>query len=89
MTKSLQVTTREAAAALRVSIRTVQRRAASGKLNATKDTTGRWVITLTADALDSDDQRNAAGGWVDRGSDGSAGNVGRYERGLVAAVACR
>ncbi|MGW4411566.1 transposase [Nonomuraea sp. NPDC004702] len=38
-------------------------------------------------ALDSDDQRNAACGWVDRGSDGSAGNVGRDERGLVAAVA--
>ena len=40
-------------------------------------------------ALDSDDQRNAASGWVDRGSDGSAGNVGRDERRLVAAVARR
>ncbi|WP_431883834.1 transposase [Micromonospora gifhornensis] len=44
---------------------------------------------LKAASLDSDDQRNAAGGWVDRGSDGSAGNVGRDETGLVAALACR
>ncbi|MGN9787951.1 transposase [Nonomuraea sp. ZG12] len=40
-------------------------------------------------ALDSDDQRNTASGWVDRGSDGSAGNVGRDERRFVAAVARR
>ncbi|GAA2821095.1 IS5 family transposase [Nonomuraea rubra] len=39
--------------------------------------------------LDSNDQRNTASGWVDRGSDGSAGNVRRDERGLVAAVARR
>jgi transposase len=44
---------------------------------------------LKAAALDSDDQRNAAGRWVDRGSDGSTGNVGRDERRLVAAVARR
>ncbi|MGP4102502.1 transposase [Nonomuraea sp. KM90] len=42
---------------------------------------------LKSAALDSNDQRNTASGWVDRGSDGSAGDVGRDERGLVAAVA--
>ncbi|MGW4798854.1 transposase, partial [Nonomuraea sp. NPDC004297] len=35
---------------------------------------------LKSAALDSNDQRNTASGWVDRGSDGSAGNVGRDER---------
>lgn len=44
----IQVTTREAATALRVSIRTIQRRAANGSLPAVK-TAGRWVITLQAD----------------------------------------
>lgn len=44
----IQVTTREAAAALRISIRTAQRWAAQGKLPAVK-TGGRWVITLQAD----------------------------------------
>jgi transposase len=47
------------------------------------------VDILKRAALDSDDQRNTAGGWVDRGSDGSAGNAGRDERRLVAALACR
>ncbi|WP_433347501.1 transposase [Microtetraspora malaysiensis] len=47
------------------------------------------VDILKRATLDSDDQRNAASGWVDRGSDGSAGNVGRDERRLVAAVARR
>lgn len=41
------VTTREAAAALGVSVRTVQRWAASGKVAAEKDNVGRWVITIT------------------------------------------
>ncbi|MEV0386151.1 transposase [Nonomuraea sp. NPDC050643] len=35
------------------------------------------LIFLKKAALDSDDQHNTASGWVDRGSDGSAGNVGR------------
>lgn len=39
-------TTREAAAALGVSIRTVQRWAATGKVEATKDN-GRWIVTIT------------------------------------------
>jgi IS30 family transposase len=39
--------------------------------------------------LDSNDQRNTARGWVDRGSDGSAGNVGRDEGRLVATVVDR
>lgn len=47
----IQVTTREAATALRISIRTAQRWAANGKLAATKQA-GRWVITLTAPTLD-------------------------------------
>jgi hypothetical protein len=46
---SIQVTTREAAAAHRVSLRTAQRWAKTGKLNAAKNEAGRWVITLTAD----------------------------------------
>ncbi|WP_062435021.1 helix-turn-helix domain-containing protein [Herbidospora daliensis] len=41
----ITVTTREAASAAGVSIRTIQRRAKAGKLNATKRD-GRWVITL-------------------------------------------
>ncbi|MGP3917716.1 helix-turn-helix domain-containing protein [Nonomuraea sp. 10N515B] len=47
----IQVTTREAAAALGVSIRTAQRHAQHGKLNAAK-VGGRWVITLAAPGLD-------------------------------------
>lgn len=47
----IQVTTREAATALRISIRTAQRWAATGKLTATK-VAGRWIITLTADMSD-------------------------------------
>jgi len=49
---TIQVTTREAAAAHRVSLRTIQRWAASGKLNAAKNAAGRWVISLTADVTD-------------------------------------
>ncbi|MER7131234.1 helix-turn-helix domain-containing protein [Streptosporangium saharense] len=49
---TIQVTTREAAAAHGVSLRTAQRWAAQGKLNAVKDTSGRWIITLTADVTD-------------------------------------
>lgn len=48
----IQVTTREAAAALGVSIRTAQRRARSGQLTARKNESGRWVITLAADLGD-------------------------------------
>lgn len=39
--------TREAAAALGVSVRTVQRWAQQGKVQARKDDKGRWVITIT------------------------------------------
>ncbi|MCO6011560.1 helix-turn-helix domain-containing protein [Actinoallomurus purpureus] len=42
-----EITTREAAAALGVSVRTVQRWAAAGKVQAHKDDAGRWVITIT------------------------------------------
>ncbi|MGC5012542.1 helix-turn-helix domain-containing protein [Streptosporangium sp. DT93] len=52
MASSIQVTTREAAAAHGVSLRTAQRWCATGKLAAAKDTAGRWVITLTADVAD-------------------------------------
>lgn len=48
---SIQVTTREAAAAHRISLRTAQRWAANGKLNAAK-VAGRWIVTLTADVTD-------------------------------------
>lgn len=41
-----EMSTREAAQALGVSVRTVQRWAAQGKIDATKDTGGRWVITI-------------------------------------------
>jgi transposase len=44
---------------------------------------------LKAASLDSNDQRNTARGWVDSGSDGSAGDVGCDEGGLAAAVARR
>lgn len=40
------MTTREAAAQLGVSIRTIQRRAAAGTLTARRDERGRWIITL-------------------------------------------
>lgn len=43
----IQVTTREAAAALGVSLRTAQRRAQRGQLDAVK-VGGRWLITLPA-----------------------------------------
>ena len=42
-----EVSTREAAKALGVSVRTVQRWAAQGKVEATKNHQGRWVITIT------------------------------------------
>jgi excisionase family DNA binding protein len=48
MVSSLQVNTREAAQALGVSLRTAQRWALNGKLNATK-THGRWTIAIPAD----------------------------------------
>lgn len=41
-----EVTSREAAAQLGVSVRTVQRRAAAGRLPARKGSRGRWIITL-------------------------------------------
>ncbi len=47
----IQVTTREAATACGISLRTAQRWAAKGKLTAVK-TSGRWVITLPAPELD-------------------------------------
>lgn len=45
-----EVSTREAAAALGVSVRTVQRWAATGKVDAHKNDAGRWVITITLNA---------------------------------------
>lgn len=42
-----EVSTREAAQALGVSVRTVQRWAATGKVEAAKNAQGRWVITIT------------------------------------------
>lgn len=48
----MNLTTREAAAALGVSLRTAQRYAKNGKLTATKNEAGRWVITLDADLSD-------------------------------------
>lgn len=42
-----EATTREAAAALGVSVRTVQRWAANGKVAASKDERGHWVVTIT------------------------------------------
>lgn len=42
-----EVNTRQAASALGVSVRTVQRWAAAGKVTAVKDDAGRWVITIT------------------------------------------
>ncbi|MEU7978264.1 helix-turn-helix domain-containing protein [Micromonospora sp. NPDC049081] len=40
------MTTTQAAAKLGVSIRTIQRHCATGKLAATKNTRGRWTITM-------------------------------------------
>jgi excisionase family DNA binding protein len=45
-----EVTTRQAATALGVSVRTVQRWASQGKVQATKDARGCWVITITITA---------------------------------------
>lgn len=42
-----EATTREAATALGVSVRTVQRWAAQGKVDARKNDQGHWVITIT------------------------------------------
>lgn len=42
-----EATAREAAAALGVSVRTVQRWAATGKVEARKNDQGRWIITIT------------------------------------------
>jgi excisionase family DNA binding protein len=47
----MNLTTREVAAALGVSLRTAQRYAKNGKLQAAK-VLGRWVITLDADLTD-------------------------------------
>lgn len=49
MVNPIFLSTREAAAALRVSVRTVQRWAKLGKLDAVKDTAGRWIISLQVD----------------------------------------
>lgn len=43
-----EMTTREAATALGVSVRTVQRWASTGRVESRKTETGRWVITITA-----------------------------------------
>jgi hypothetical protein len=46
--KTIEASARDAAVALGVSVRTVQRRAAAGTLTARKDDRGYWVITLPA-----------------------------------------
>lgn len=51
MGTEIHITTREAATALGVSIRTVQRRAQRGQLAAVK-VYGRWIITIAAPGLD-------------------------------------
>ncbi|MET8864713.1 helix-turn-helix domain-containing protein [Nonomuraea sp. NPDC004580] len=51
MASTIQVSTREAAAAYGVSPRTIRRWAQNGRLDAIK-TGGRWVITATADLDD-------------------------------------
>lgn len=48
-----EVSTRQAAQALGVSVRTVQRWAATGKVQAVKDQAGRWVITITINQGDN------------------------------------
>ncbi|MFD8564828.1 helix-turn-helix domain-containing protein [Streptosporangium canum] len=52
MSAGIQVTTREVATAHGISLRTAQRWAKTGKLNAVKNEAGRWAITLTADLDD-------------------------------------
>ncbi|HET8684960.1 MAG TPA: helix-turn-helix domain-containing protein, partial [Micromonosporaceae bacterium] len=49
----VEVDTRAAAQALGVSVRTVQRWAATGKVAASKDAAGRWVITITISTNDA------------------------------------
>ncbi|GAA3027547.1 helix-turn-helix domain-containing protein [Streptosporangium longisporum] len=51
MNSQITLTTKEAASALNISLRTAQRWAATGKLAAVKEG-GRWAITLTADLGD-------------------------------------
>ncbi len=48
---TVTVTTREAAAALHLSVRTVQRRCAAGQLDALK-VGGRWAITLPVEGIE-------------------------------------
>lgn len=50
--KAARATTREIADAHGVTIRTAQRWAKSGKLDAAKDKAGRWVIALEAPGLE-------------------------------------
>jgi excisionase family DNA binding protein len=56
MNAELTITTREAAAALGISLRTAQRWAANGKLTAVK-AAGRWAISLSADLGDFKQQQ--------------------------------
>jgi hypothetical protein len=44
--EGVEVTTRQAAIALGVSVRTVQRWASTGKVAAVKNQDGRWVVTI-------------------------------------------
>jgi|SRR5690554_361783 len=44
---TVELTAAEAAAKLGVSVRTIQRRAQRGQLDARKDERGRWIITTT------------------------------------------
>ena len=79
---TVTVSTREAAAALHVSIRTVQRRCAAGQLTATKQG-GRWVIELPVQGLDAfkPEQVDKASDLLEQG-----GIVPTSRPGLYAAV---
>ncbi len=48
--EGVEMSTRQAAQALGVSVRTVQRWAQAGKVNAAKDSQGRWTITIIINA---------------------------------------
>lgn len=53
--EGVETSTREAAQALGVSVRTVQRWAQAGKVQARKDDRGRWIVTITVPDSGRDD----------------------------------